>query len=105
MTYHLRKIIYSNKKLNNNKGGEITVWNDNSKRLESFSGLHQSTVSALAWSSNGSRLITGDLNGLIAVWKTDANGKLVQPAMLQFSVDSKINEIINRPVATTFKEK
>jgi WD40 repeat protein len=62
-------------------------------------------VSALAWSSNGSRLITGDLNGLIAVWKTDANGKLVQPAMLQFSVDSKINEIINRPVATNFKEK
>ena len=87
-----------------NKGGEITVWNDNSKRLESFSGLHQATVSALAWSSNGSRLITGDLNGLIAVWKTDANGKLVQPPILQFSVESKVNEILNRPTSTTYKD-
>ncbi len=41
-------------------GGEITTWNDNTKRLESFIGVHQTTVTAISWSSNGTRLITGD---------------------------------------------
>jgi intraflagellar transport protein 140 len=43
------------------EGGEITTWNDNTKRLESFTGCHQATVTAISWSSNGSRLITGDM--------------------------------------------
>ena len=43
------------------EGGEITTWNDNSKRLESFIGIHQTTVSSICWSSNGTRLITGDI--------------------------------------------
>ncbi len=43
------------------EGGEITTWNDNSKRLESFIGIHQTTVNSLCWSSNGTRLITGDI--------------------------------------------
>ena len=41
-------------------GGEITTWNDNNKRLDSFIGIHQTTVKCLCWSSNGTRLLTGD---------------------------------------------
>ena len=38
----------------------MTTWNDNTKRLESFMGVHQTTVTSISWSSNGTRLITGD---------------------------------------------
>jgi hypothetical protein len=41
-------------------GGEITLWNDNTKRLESAPSAHSVTVSSLAWSSNGTRLLSGD---------------------------------------------
>lgn len=45
----------------------MTTWNDNTKRLESFLGVHQTTVTAISWSSNGTRLITGDAVCLILI--------------------------------------
>ena len=44
----------------------MTTWNENTKRLESFMGVHQTTVTSISWSSNGTRLITGDaVSGLL----------------------------------------
>lgn len=57
LIWHPKKKIF----ITSWEGGELTTWNDNSKRLDSFTGLHQTTVTAMAWSSNGSRLVTGDM--------------------------------------------
>lgn len=39
----------------------MTTWNDTTKRLDSFIGIHQTAVKCISWSSNGTRLITGDI--------------------------------------------
>ncbi|CAF0790150.1 unnamed protein product [Brachionus calyciflorus] len=85
--------------------GEITSWNDNTKRLESFTGVHQNTVETICWSSNGTRLITGDTSGLVVVWKTDSNGKLVSPPISQFQINEKVTDIVCRPSSLSLKEK
>lgn len=110
------------------KGGELTTWNDNSKRLESFTGLHQASVTAMSWSSNGTRLATGDVvscfrpaficsqiphaeltfgikSGVVSVWKTDPNGRITQPAINTFQLNVKISEIICKPSSLTAKER
>ena len=87
------------------EGGEITTWNDNTKRLESFIGVHQTSVCQISWSSNGTRLITGDENGLVCVWKTDANGKLVQPPLNQFNINERVTDIICKPSSVSQKER
>lgn len=37
---------------------------------------HLVSSSLLAWSGSGTRLVTGDQNGVLAVWKVDVRGKL-----------------------------
>ena len=39
------------------------------------------------------------------VWKTDANGKLVQPPINQYQINEKVNDIIIKPHAPSLKEK
>ena len=38
----------------------MTLWNDSTKRLESAPNSHSVTITTLAWSSNGTRLLSGD---------------------------------------------
>jgi hypothetical protein len=42
---------------------------------------------------------------LVVVWKTDSNGKLVQPPINQFQLNEEITDIISRPNSTSQKEK
>ena len=44
-------------------------------------------------------------NGLVVVWKTDANGKLVQPPLAQFNINEKVTDIICKPSGVSQKEK
>jgi intraflagellar transport protein 140 len=87
------------------EGGELTTWNDNTKRLESYIGLHQDTVTSMCWSSNGTRLITGDASGLVNIWKTDLNGKIIQPALKRYDAHQKITDIICKPSSFSQREK
>ncbi|KAM9426484.1 intraflagellar transport protein 140 homolog [Pholidichthys leucotaenia] len=45
-------------------------------QTEVLPGIHTNCITVLEWSSFGSRLVTGDENGSLAVWKLDAKGRL-----------------------------
>jgi WD40 repeat protein len=87
------------------EGGEITIYNDNTKRLEIAPNYHQHTVNSFAWSSNGNRLITGDKVGNVIVWKFDSNGKLNQQTLNKFNINEQVMTIIVKPTHHIDHEK
>nr|XP_026689727.1 intraflagellar transport protein 140 homolog [Ciona intestinalis] len=42
------------------ENGEVLVWNDQEKELHEIPSLHMKALSTITWSSNGTRLATGD---------------------------------------------
>ncbi|GIL44704.1 hypothetical protein Vafri_2223 [Volvox africanus] len=58
------------------KDGAISFWNAEERKLEEDSKIHRNTISSMTWTSSGDRLITGDENGRISMWKTD---RLLRP--------------------------
>ena len=42
------------------ENGEITVWNDHEKEVHPATQLHSTSITAIAWTNNGSRLATCD---------------------------------------------
>ncbi|GLC64378.1 hypothetical protein PLESTF_000154800 [Pleodorina starrii] len=56
--------------------GAISFWNAEERKLEEDSKIHRNTISSMTWTSSGDRLITGDENGRISMWKTD---RLLRP--------------------------
>ncbi|PNW79678.1 hypothetical protein CHLRE_08g362650v5 [Chlamydomonas reinhardtii] len=58
------------------KDGAISFWNAEERKLEEDSKIHRNTISSMTWTASGDRLITGDENGRISMWKTD---RLMRP--------------------------
>ncbi|KAK7004477.1 intraflagellar transport protein 140 [Biomphalaria glabrata] len=76
--------------------GEISVWNDQDKELIEAPHLHHAEVACIAWSSNGTRLISADSSGALIGWKCDSKGHLGQDPF-QHHLQEPITEIILKP--------
>eukprot|EP00960_Hanusia_phi_P037601 753028-Hanusia_phi.AAC.3 len=71
--------------------GAIVLWEDKNKSMGEtvFSNprenkvAHKGSICLLAWSPCGSRLLSTDKNGLLAVWKPEERGPFVQQCIIQ----------------------
>lgn len=57
--------------------------------------VHDTTITCLEWSPGGNRLITGDEEGGVVVWKIDGRGKL--STMSQYRLRGSIDHIVFKP--------
>ncbi|XP_004562563.1 intraflagellar transport protein 140 homolog isoform X2 [Maylandia zebra] len=60
-------------------------------------GVHTTTIKLLEWSSFGSRLVTGDESGALAVWKVDARGRLHGNHLVKHEYKKPLTCCIFRP--------
>ncbi|XP_077407490.1 intraflagellar transport protein 140 homolog isoform X1 [Vanacampus margaritifer] len=58
---------------------------------------HMARITLLEWSSSGSRLVTGDQSGALAVWKVDARGRLQGNHQVKHAYNSPITCCIFKP--------
>ncbi|XP_051969833.1 intraflagellar transport protein 140 homolog [Xyrauchen texanus] len=58
---------------------------------------HTACITVLEWSSNGSRLVTGDQAGVMAVWRLDARGKLQGSPLIKHDYSKPLTCCIVRP--------
>ncbi|XP_060569057.1 intraflagellar transport protein 140 homolog [Ruditapes philippinarum] len=79
------------------ENGELLIWN--AVDCELFEGLplHKHAITVLHWSSNGSRLISGDKSGVVMVWKSDGKGRLQQNPLHQHHCQEPLSQIIFKP--------
>ncbi|KAL0984320.1 hypothetical protein UPYG_G00139910 [Umbra pygmaea] len=56
--------------------GEVLLLTHPSGEQTQLPATHSTCITLLEWSSSGSRLVTGDQSGVLALWKVDARGRL-----------------------------
>ena len=50
--------------------GTLTLWNEDERLTRDDKTIHKASINNITFSSDGSRLVTGDLKGTCAVWRT-----------------------------------
>ena len=58
--------------------GTVAVWSEKERVFREESTTHKAPITLLTFSPEGSRLISGDSNGLLVVWNVDHRGRLQQ---------------------------
>ncbi|KAJ3106851.1 hypothetical protein HDU96_008104 [Phlyctochytrium bullatum] len=89
MTWHPAKATLAASWVN----GVITVWSETDGMWREGI-LHHSEITCLVWSPRGSRLISGDNEGDVTVWKVDVRGKL--SSLCQYRLKSGIHHCLFR---------
>ncbi|CAL1292527.1 unnamed protein product [Larinioides sclopetarius] len=59
------------------ESGDLSIWSELAGReIYSFSKHHNNVISTLKFNENGKIFVTGDIDGVLNVWKFDAGGSL-----------------------------
>ncbi|XP_006801137.1 intraflagellar transport protein 140 homolog [Neolamprologus brichardi] len=77
--------------------GEVVLLTHPSGDQTVLPGVHTTTIKLLEWSSFGSRLVTGDESGALAVWKVDARGRLHGNHLVKHEYKKPLTCCIFRP--------
>lgn len=79
------------------ESGDVLIWNEHEHELHEVFSVHKSAVKVMKWSNNGNRLVSGDENGILAVWKTDTKGRTQQSPLYQHDAQSTIINCVFKP--------
>ncbi|KAJ3271511.1 hypothetical protein HDV01_006562 [Terramyces sp. JEL0728] len=77
------------------KNGTVGLWCLEGDVSFREGNVHDSNVTCLEWSPGGNRLITGDEEGGVVVWKIDGRGKLA--TMSQYRLRGRIDHVAFKP--------
>ncbi|XP_031595153.1 intraflagellar transport protein 140 homolog [Oreochromis aureus] len=77
--------------------GEVVLLTHPSGDQTVLPGVHTTIIKLLEWSSFGSRLVTGDESGALAVWKVDARGRLHGNHLVKHEFKKPLTCCIFRP--------
>jgi hypothetical protein len=69
--------------------GTLGVWSEKERVFREESATHKAPITLLTFSPEGSRLISGDSNGLLVVWNVDHRGRLQQVAASLISCSAR----------------
>ncbi|GBM15542.1 Intraflagellar transport protein 140 [Araneus ventricosus] len=59
------------------ESGDLSIWSElGGREIYSFSKHHNNVISTLKFNENGKIFVTGDIDGVLNVWKFDAGGSL-----------------------------
>ncbi|TPX54243.1 hypothetical protein PhCBS80983_g05995 [Powellomyces hirtus] len=73
--------------------GMVGVWCDHEHVLRE-GNVHQSPLSVMEWSPSGNRLVTGDEDGDVVVWKVDQRGRIA--VLCQYRLSNKVTHCLFR---------
>ncbi|XP_033630790.1 intraflagellar transport protein 140 homolog [Asterias rubens] len=79
------------------ENGEITVWSEQHHELYESPKLHKGEVCLIVWNDAGSRILTADRTGLIAVWKCDARGRFSSTPLCKQELDQTTTQCVFQP--------
>ncbi|XP_072167641.1 intraflagellar transport protein 140 homolog [Diadema setosum] len=65
------------------ENGEILIWNEAEQQMFEANKLHKGQVCLLQWSISGQRLLSGDKEGTLILWKSDGKGRLTNTPLCQ----------------------
>ena len=80
--------------------GALSLWSDGGGPLREERAHRNNAVTALRWSDDGSRLVSGDSGGGMAMWNIDARGRL--NAVTALSRKGQIDHISFRGTGNVF---
>lgn len=49
--------------------GTITLWDEATRSAKEESAAHKEEVNLIQYNTNGSRMVTADISGLVIVWR------------------------------------
>ncbi|KAM3859666.1 intraflagellar transport protein 140 homolog [Diretmus argenteus] len=77
--------------------GEVLLLTHPSGEQTILPSTHTACITLLEWSSSGSRMVTGDQMGVLAVWKLDARGRLQGNHLVKHEYNKPLTCCIFRP--------
>uniref|UniRef100_A0A7N6FI41 Intraflagellar transport 140 homolog (Chlamydomonas) n=1 Tax=Anabas testudineus TaxID=64144 RepID=A0A7N6FI41_ANATE len=81
------------------ENGEIVLLTHPSGDQTVLPNTHTASITLLEWSSSGSRLVTGDQTGALAVWKVDARGRLQGNHLVKHEYNKPLTYCIFKPAS------
>ncbi|KAM4524435.1 intraflagellar transport protein 140 homolog [Odontesthes bonariensis] len=81
------------------ENGEVVLLTHPSGDQTVLPSAHTASITLLEWSSFGSRLVTGDEMGVLAVWKLDARGKLQGNHLVKHEYNKPLTCCIFKPTS------
>ncbi|KAG7227762.1 hypothetical protein INR49_013556 [Caranx melampygus] len=81
------------------ENGEVVLLTHPSGDQTVLPNTHTACITLLEWSSSGSRLVSGDQNGALAVWKVDARGRLTGNYLVKHEYNKPLTCCIFRPAS------
>ncbi|NWI67961.1 IF140 protein, partial [Todus mexicanus] len=77
--------------------GEVMVLNKQDKEHHAVPPNHNAEITVLTWSTNGTRLVSGDRHGVLVLWRVDQRGRVQSPALLKQEYGKGLSHCILRP--------
>ncbi|KAM6423733.1 intraflagellar transport protein 140 homolog isoform 2-T2 [Liasis olivaceus] len=77
--------------------GDVVVVNKQDKEHHTVPSNHNADISVLNWSTNGTRLVSGDKLGVLVLWRMDQRGRVQGPPLLKHEYGKHLNFCIFRP--------
>uniref|UniRef100_A0A3B5KY38 Intraflagellar transport 140 homolog (Chlamydomonas) n=1 Tax=Xiphophorus couchianus TaxID=32473 RepID=A0A3B5KY38_9TELE len=81
------------------ESGEVVLLMHPSGDQTVLPAVHTARIALLEWSGSGSRLVTGDQNGALAVWKLDARGRLLGNYLVKHDYNKPLTCCIFKPAS------
>ncbi|XP_030401539.1 intraflagellar transport protein 140 homolog isoform X2 [Gopherus evgoodei] len=77
--------------------GEVVVLNKQDKEHHTVPLNHNAEITVLKWSTNGTRLVSGDRLGIMVLWRLDQRGRVQGPPLLKHEYGKYLSHCIFRP--------
>ncbi|CAM9937918.1 intraflagellar transport protein 140 homolog isoform X2 [Lampetra fluviatilis] len=77
--------------------GEVFVYHELDKETQKAQALHSADIALLQWSSNGTRLISADRDGLVICWRVDQRGKFHGNIFFKLELEKALSHCVFRP--------